>query len=172
MNVKPLTLYVALLAALCASLNANATLHTWTGGASGNDTRWTLQNNWAGSSRPLAGDDLIFPAGASHPNNINDYPTDTTFNSIIIGGNNYFLNGSSITLNAGILVTNSGNGATLNDPLILNSNQSFTVAATSSGLNLTGAIDNNGKDLTMSPASPALVQALSVISGAGGLIKT
>ena len=171
MKAKVLTRTVAVAVALGFSLNTHATLRSWSGGANNNDVRWSTANNWI-IGPPAAGDDLLFPSGASHPNNNNDFPAATTFNSLTIGGNNYTLSGSSIALNAGITVTNSGNLNTVNTPLLLNSNQSFMVAATSGGLSLLGPIDNSGKNLTVAVDSPAIAQVSVGLSGAGGLTKT
>ena len=53
---------------------------TWVGG-SVNGTDWTDTGNWVGNVAPSAGDDLVFP---SSPNlvAVDDFPFDTTFNSI------------------------------------------------------------------------------------------
>ena len=162
--------FLIALLVLSIPLEMQATVRTWTGNASNNDTRWSLFQNW-NNGAPATNDDLVFPTGASHPNNQNDLVDGMPFNSLSIGGNNYSLSGNSITLTAGILVTNSGNVVNINNGFILNANQSVTVGGGTPGLNLKGAINNNGYVLTFSNTSPAVVQVSSIVSGAGGLSK-
>lgn len=101
----------------------------------------------------------------------NDFPAGTTFNSLIFSGGNYTISGSSLALNTGILATN-GIGNRINNILILNSNQTFTLRFGSGSFFLPTAIDTNGKELTFDVTPGTVVQVQAVISGAGGLIKT
>ncbi len=137
----------------------------------GADPKWTTASNWSGGVAPSPGDDLFFPAGPPQLTANNDFPSGTTFNSIIFSGASYNLGGNAIALNAGIIATNGINNY-INNPLILNSNQSFTIDIGSGSINLYGAIDTNGKDLTFDMGASSLAQVLAVISGAGGLVKT
>src|SRR5438034_8106 len=110
---------------------AQATLRQWTGNAS-MDSRWSVSANWS-AGPPVAGDDLLFPSGALHPNPINDYAPGTTFNSIEFAGGGsrgYNVSGNSIALNAGLKVENNSGSAidhTVNNSLVLNSNQTFRI---------------------------------------------
>src|SRR5436190_9055041 len=170
---KTLLSFVAL--ALLSAPMAQATFREWTGAAP-MDSHWTTANNWV-AGPPVAGDDLEFPSGARHPNNINDFPAGTTFNSISLRGGGtggYNIGGNSIALNAGLsVINNSGSfiDHTVNNSLILNSNQTFTIIDPGGILVLLGAIDLNGKTLTFDVNSLSLAQVEAVISGAGGLIK-
>jgi hypothetical protein len=67
---------------------------TWDGG--GGDNKWTTAANWVGDVKPLAGDNLVFPAGAARLNNINDYPANAIFGSITISGGNYSIQNNPI----------------------------------------------------------------------------
>src|SRR5207249_1222830 len=110
------------------------------------------------------------PAGAARLSNTNDFPTGTTFNSIRISGTNYILAGSNIVLNAGINATNTAGDNSVYIPIKLGSNQTFTSGSPLFNFTLTGAINNNGKNLTF--AGNGRFQVSSILSGAGGFIKT
>src|SRR5262245_25193029 len=62
---------------------------TWTG--AGSDSNWTSAANWSGGVAPLQGDDLVFPAGATNLNAVDDFPVGTSFSSIRIGAPGYTL---------------------------------------------------------------------------------
>jgi autotransporter-associated beta strand protein len=150
-------------------VSATAATRTWDGG--GANSLWTNATNWVDDVAPVAGDDLFFPVAPPNLFPVNNFPAGTTFNSLIFAGGGYTLGGSSIALNAGILATNGANNF-INNPLVLNSNQTFTIKAGSSSFSLPTAIDTNGKDLTWDIGTTTLAQVQAVISGAGGLIKT
>jgi autotransporter-associated beta strand protein len=87
----------------------------------------------------------------------------------------YDLSGNSIALNAGISAVNNSASAfddTVNNALLLNSNQTFSVNGVFDTLFLRGPIALNGSGLTFDVASSSEAQVLTVISGAGSLIKT
>ncbi|HEV8267572.1 MAG TPA: autotransporter-associated beta strand repeat-containing protein, partial [Thermoanaerobaculia bacterium] len=65
-----------------------ATTRTWTGAVS---TAWTVAGNWMGAVAPVAGDDLVFPAGAMNLANSNDFPVGFAVNSITISASGYTL---------------------------------------------------------------------------------
>jgi fibronectin-binding autotransporter adhesin len=179
MKIKHLVYTASALIALGTAPTAHAMLRVWSGLAS-MDNKWSNVANWE-SGLPVAGDDLQFPLGALHPNNSDDYSNGFTFNSITFvyggggGAGGYNLSGNSIALNAGISAVNnstSGFDDTVNNALLLNSNQTFSVNGTSDFLFLKGPINLNGRDLTFDVASTSQAQAEGVISGAGALIKT
>lgn len=142
------------------------------------DNNWTTARNWVGNTLPNAGDDLLFTSGARHPQNENDFAPGTTFNSVELrggGGGGYNISGNLIFLNAGIRVENNSGRTinhTINNALLLNSNQTFTVINSGGTFTLTGPADLNGKTLTcdVSAASETLVSG--VLSSAGSLVKT
>ena len=99
-----LSLRLALAACLVVSLNlvteASAATRTWTGTISG---AWSNAENWGGAL-PVAGDDLVFPAGASNTTNINDFPAGTSFSSITVNAT-YLIGGNAVTLTAASALT-------------------------------------------------------------------
>lgn len=166
-------------AILCFCSTAGATLRVWTGNSTLNSD-WNNAANWSVGVAPVAGDDLEFPSDALHPNCTDNYTNGTTFNSIIFtngGGASpklFNLMGNSIALNGGIRLLNAGSTLwpnTMNNALVLNSNQTFATGPFTS-LSLDGAINLNGKELTFDTAAASPIDAHVVISGAGSLIKT
>ncbi len=110
---------------------------TWTGAVNGN---WSNGGNWSGGTAPNAGDNLIFPSGASNLSNTNDLPQNTIFNSITLSGSGYTLGGNDIVLGPGLAgitdsVSSGGNTISLNIRLdatrniwITNSGESLTIS--------------------------------------------
>ena len=85
------------------SLESRIVLSTWTGG--GADNNWTTSANWSGGILPTVGASLVFPAGVSKLNSVNDFPATTNFSSIEIDGSGYALSGNAISLTQGITTT-------------------------------------------------------------------
>ena len=77
---------------------------TWTGATSGD---WMTAGNWSSDTVPQADDDLVFPAGATNLNVVNNFPANTQFNSITIQAQNYSLTGNPIDVVSGINATYS-----------------------------------------------------------------
>jgi autotransporter-associated beta strand protein len=84
------------------SLETRITPSTWTG--SGVDGNWSDGANWTGGA-PGNGSSLIFPAGVSRFNSVNDLPAGTQFTSIEIDGSGYTLTGHALVLTQGITTT-------------------------------------------------------------------
>jgi autotransporter-associated beta strand protein len=176
-----LPLAIATAAVLCCASTASATLRIWSGLVMG-DGRWSTAGNWQNNSPPVAGDDLQFPLGQPHEiNNSDDYTNGTTFNSITFvysgggGASGYTLAGNSIALNAGISAVNNsslGFSDTVENALLLNSNQTFSVGGLDDFLYLKGPINLNGKGLTFDVAATSQAQVQAVISGSGALLKS
>ena len=78
---------------------------TWTG--LGSDTNWTTAGNWSGNTPPSPGGDLVFPSLTSKTPflSVNNFSSDTTFNSINIGAAQYSLSGNSIVVSSDIITT-------------------------------------------------------------------
>ncbi|HEU0009068.1 MAG TPA: autotransporter-associated beta strand repeat-containing protein [Verrucomicrobiae bacterium] len=177
MKAKLALIALAGLSLLWPKASAHAALREWDGDAS-MDNKWTTSVNWAGNIAPNPGDSLLFMSGQRHPNNNNDFPDGTTFDSIEFrggGGAGYNVSGNTIALNAGLRVeNNSGNSIdhTVNNSLLLNSNQTFTVLNPVGTIFLPGTINLNGKGLRFDVSSASEARAQGVISGTGGVLKT
>ena len=120
---------------------ASAT-RTWTGG--GGDNNWTTPANWGGTA-PVAGDDLVFPAGAARLSNTNNFAAATAFNSITISGTGYTLAGNSVALGAtGLTSSAIGSANTVSLAMSFAATVTVTVADAASTLTLGGILSGAG----------------------------
>jgi len=159
--------------------SASGATRTWTGTTG---TLWSAASNWGGIA-PVAGDDLVFPPGASHMSNTNDFPGGTAFNSITVTGSPYVLSGNLILLGAGGISSNPGlSGDTrILVPLTLAAPTTFSV--TTGVLKLgdflaAAPIDLNGMTLTLHCIGDKFVFNGGIgtmdddVIGSGSIIKT
>lgn len=81
----------------------------WDGGAAFND-RWTDRENWVSNIAPVAGDDLVFPAGIGllDRGTRNDFNADVSFRNITVESDGYTLNGNRFKLTGDLAFTASG----------------------------------------------------------------
>jgi len=154
---------------LCGTGNVVAATSTWTGG--GGDANWTTGGNWGGTA-PSAGDDLVFPGGAAQLSNTNNFPSSTSFNSIMFTGSSggYTLGGNAIQLVAGVTVANSTGVQVISFDIALAASQTFTCPIDRLFI---GNVDLGSWTLTLSvPNIPAVIQQNGSTSGTGSLITT
>src|SRR5438093_461753 len=107
---------------------------------------------------------------AARLSSTNYFPTNITFNKLTFSGNNYFLNGSIVGLNAGVFGNSAATSISLNMAIRLNADQTFSNAvSTSLSFNFTtNFIDLKGRTLTLDGAGtidPGL------LIGSGGIIR-
>ena len=148
----------------------------WDGSASNS---WADAANWSGDVAPIAGDDLVFPAGAGNLANINDLAAGTRFNTILIQGTGYNITGAAIELSGGLTANNTTGSNTFGLDTTLINAQTFMSANPGTTLNLTGGINTaNIIGSYFVGSVPAIVfdgqgdlNSTGVISGAGGLSK-
>jgi len=150
----------AFLHAIVVSLGVDVPLEAATKEWSGNDlndSNWTSNNNWDGIGGAQPGDALVFPDGAGRLSNINDFPLNTTFNSLNFERGGYVINGTagagiSIILTNGIIMDNGGGDPfgpdVFNPNIFLGANQTWT-SGTLSNLTLNGVVNLNGHNLTI-----------------------
>ena len=113
-----------------------ATVRTWTG--LGADANWTTALNWGGTA-PVAGDDLVFPAGAARLSNTNNFGNGTAFNSITISGTGYTLAGNRVALGAtGLTSSAAASANTVSLQLSYAATVSMAVTAANSTVTLSG----------------------------------
>ena len=148
-----------------------STTRIWDGGSTTSDGNWMTPSNWVGNIAPVAGDDLVFPAGAGLLTSTdNNFPAGTAFNSITISGIGYDLYGNSLTLNSGMTLATTTSGDTIEVPIVLGGNVTFlSTYLTSGSLFLSGTINTNGQTLTVDGTGNTFLTG--VISGAGSLVK-
>jgi autotransporter-associated beta strand protein len=115
---------------------------TWTGAVS---NLWSVAGNWSGLSggAPSAGEDLIFPNGASNLSNTNDIAAGTSFNSITFSGNGYTLAGNSITLAGPVNDTAASGNNAINLAVALGTTATVTVTNNSETLTFYGVVSGN-----------------------------
>jgi len=164
---------------LALTMNSNKTIvaefyippttKVWTG-ASAQSGNWTDNDNWDAGA-PIAGDKLVFPAGASRlAGNTNNFPANTMFDSITFGGAGYLLRGNPLSLNNGIVSTNASGTSTLSLNILLNAHQSFRCSDAGAGLEMTGNLSLGNRTLTVQATGDLILSG--VISGTGGIVKT
>ncbi len=122
-----------------------AATRTWSGALS---SAWGLAGNWQENAVPIAGDDLVFPAGASNLAMTNGIAAGTSFNSVTFSGNGYSVTGNSITLAGSISDSATGGLNTISIAIATTAVRTITVTSSSETLTIT-----------------------SVVSGAGGISK-
>ncbi len=110
---------------LLSAFSLSAATRTWTGTAGSN---WSDANNWGGTA-PVAGDDLVFPAGASNLTMTNDFAAGTAFRSMTFD-DAYTANGNAIVIgDGGITHTSATTTAVVVTPLTLGASQTWTHTA-------------------------------------------
>lgn len=149
---------------LIASSSALAATRTWDGGGANNS--WTTATNWVDDTAPVAGDDLVFPAGATQMAANNNFFFFTSFNSITFTGGTYTIGGNPINL-AGGLTANAGTHL-VNIIIRLSAPQTF-MSDTGATLSVNIAVSNNGNLLTINGNGTTVI--LGLITGSGGVTK-
>ncbi len=114
----------------------------------GLDSNWTSSDGQSGEV-PQAGDDLVFPAGAMHPDNVNDIPSGDVplaIHSITFSGTGYTLRGNALAVTAS-LADQSASTAPDNSiqiDLTLANGVQVAVRDPGRGLDLAGAVSGAG----------------------------
>lgn len=151
-----------------------AATKTWDGG--GSNDNLSTPANWAGDSAPVAGDDLVFPTGASRLTINNDYVSGTNFNSITTNGvgtnQSYAIAGNAITLGAGgINATTTGPGTNLSISLTITLGASQTFSRVSEQmLMISGSLVLGSNNLTID--GEGFMDIDGAISGSGSITKS
>lgn len=150
---------------LFLSVNVLSATKTWDGG--GADANWATAANWSTDVAPVAGDDLVFPAGAlqqANNNNFFTFPPPITFNSVTVEGGTYTFGGNPIRLTNGLTVS-SGTQA-FNLTITLGGAQTFLV---DTGATVSIVFLSVGSSaLTIDGAG---IIGIGVISGSGSITK-
>jgi autotransporter-associated beta strand protein len=146
---------------------AEAATRTWTGA---NSVNWSDAGNWGGIA-PVAGDDLVFPAGGLHPTMTNDLPAGTTFHSISLAAD-YTIDGNAIVLDAGGLLRDPtpGFASAIDVSITLSASQTWSVPSLGTNLFVNGDVQLNGQTLTLDVTGG--VSQFGAIKGTGAIIKT
>jgi autotransporter-associated beta strand protein len=119
---------------------------------------------------PQQGDILVFPAGATNLNAIDDFPAGTSFSSITIGAPGYALSGNALELTGAINANYSSGSSTNSIPMTLDgATASVTTGAELilSGIIAGGAGLNVSGGGTLALAAANSFTGLTSISGSG-----
>jgi autotransporter-associated beta strand protein len=124
-----------------------ATTFVWTG--LGADANWTTPGNWSGAgAAPLAGDTLVFGAGAAQKTANNDFPSGTLFAGLRFQDSGYTITGNDLKLSAGISSTSTAGGSdTVELNVALTATETFNVAGTTL-IDVTGTISGTKLGIT------------------------
>ena len=144
----------------------------WDGGGTNNN--WTTAANWDSDIAPSSGDDLVFD-GVVRTSPVNDFPANTSFNSITFNLNcgAFSITGNSIYLTGGVsAITTNHTTLTVsiaNNIVFTTSNPSITTTAGGT-FNLSGTLSHDGLTLTFVGNGSSTIS--QIISGTGALTKS
>ncbi len=134
---------------------------TWVG--AGIDANWSTSGNF--DVTPSAGDDLVFPSGASRLTNTNDFTAGTSFNSISFSGSGYSVGGNAIAI--GNSISMSGGGS---DDLNLDVDLSGNTVSVGSGAVLTlGGVLSGSSGLTKAGSGTLVLAGSNTYTGSTSL---
>jgi hypothetical protein len=157
----------AILLTLFTSQNtARAATRTWIG--VGADPFWGNTNNWSGSVRPAATDDVVFATSTPQMATVNNWIG--ALRSITFGVGGYSISGNALVLTNGINATNAAGQNAIAPPITLGANQFFTNVNAHASLLLV-VLDLNGHAVTFRGAGSNLISG-SISDGAGGASLT
>ena len=148
--------------------SASGNTRTWDGG-SGTTSLWDDAANWTNNALPGVGDNLVFPFGAARTLNTNNFPTNTTFNSLTFERAGYQIHGAPMVLLGGVLDLMTNGFCGIHARVVLGGPQSFNGQG-GFGLGF-DAVDNAGHVLTVTNAAGNNL-SIQNLSGTGGLTKT
>lgn len=141
---------------LAVSSSVMAATRTWTGTTS---AAWSLAANWGGTA-PVAGDDLVFPGGASNTTNTNDFAAGTNFNSITFTGGPYTIGGNGIALGTSIVMNiSSVVTITVNLPISLGGARTVTFTGSGNSVIALGGVISGTGPLTIAGSAAASNEA-------------
>ncbi len=169
MKSKRLRRWVVLFTAFNLQLSAAiAAARFWDGGDA-TRSGWSYGANWDGNSAPVAGDTLVFPAGAARLANSNNFSAYTTFAGIIFQGDNYSISGNPVTIVDGISARAGAVGNVFRPTVRLGAaTAGISVSAASAQLTMVSDIELNGYDLSL--YSLGELHCSGTISGSAGVI--
>ena len=103
---------------------------TWTGLDAGTTTNWSDAKNWAGQIAPVAGDDLIFPSGASSLVSNNDIGAGVIYGKLTVADTGYSITGNAVSFTS-IDASQTSGSSVVDLPIALSGAVSVDNAASS-----------------------------------------
>jgi len=116
----------------------------WTGAAG---AQWSQPGSWLGGVAPIAGDSLVFPAGAANLANTNNLAPGLSLRNIDVQASGYQVTGNGISPTGSIAYSQNSGSAEVALPLTVNSpTQVSLIGGTgfSTRLDLTGSLSGSG----------------------------
>jgi len=137
----------------------------WSGG--GANANWSTAANWGGNA--MAANDNVEFGAAAGLSTTNDFAAGTQFGSFTFdaGAGAFTLNGNAVKL-AGDVTDNSANQETINLPLVLTGNRTFSAAA--GGMTVAGNIGETGGSFGITKTGSGTVTFSGVNSYTGGTL--
>jgi autotransporter-associated beta strand protein len=111
---------------------------------------------------PQQGFDLVFPAGATNLNPVDDFPAGTSFSSITIGASGYALSGNALELTGAINANFSSGSSTNSIPMRLDGG---TATVTAGGELTLGGVISGGAGLGISGGGTLALEAANTYTG-------
>jgi autotransporter-associated beta strand protein len=164
-------LYFTLLFILSQFISFGA-IKTWDGG--GGNNNWATPANWDLDAAPNAGDDLVFD-GVTRTNSVNNFPSNTSFNSIkfnlacgafVLSGNSIYLSGGS----AAIISNHTSLTVSIGMNIIFNVAAPSITTTAGGTTDFTGTFSHDG--FTLSFVGNGTSTIGQIISGTGALTKS
>ncbi len=140
----------------------------WSGG-SGTTANWSDTNNWVDHVVPVAGDNVIFPVGASRLTNTNNLTAGTQLGNIVFGAGGYTIGGNAIDLSGTVDGSASAGNTAFNLATTLTGASSVLTGSAGSDITLGQAINTNGFTLAVG-GGMGRADFTSNISGSGGVV--
>ena len=140
----------------------------WSGG-SGTTSNWSDTNNWVDHVAPVAGDNVIFPAGANRLTNTNNLTAGTQLGNIVFATGGYTIGGNAIDLSGTVDGSASAGNTAFNLAATLTGASSVLTGSTGSDITLSQTINTNGFTLSVGGGA-GRADFTSNISGAGGVV--
>lgn len=151
--------------------SASAAIRTWDGGsASGGN--WNDANNWNPNTAPMAGDQLVFPAGAARTMNTNNFANGTGFDRIMFTGDGYQVYGNHLRVTNGVSAGNTSGNNVFRPNLISSAGSpSFVVTNGGGTLTLAGSLEISGQRVTVDGSGTLIFDGLVAGSAVGTSIN-
>jgi fibronectin-binding autotransporter adhesin len=141
----------------------------WDGSSSGN---WNTAANWTDGAVPVAGDDLVFPAGVTRLVVTNNFSPNRAFRSVTFQGSNYFVRataGNTLIVSNGISAQNPVGLNTIDADVVLGAAQTFDCLNGPATLDINGDIAMAGFTLTLNCVGDIFIAG--AMSGTAGVVK-